>query len=273
MEELEQKKLDAYEAKKSLEKSRREAKKVAHQKVVSRSVAKTFNQGLKFNTLTLLKDIGYFSDPFKEEVLDSAVLPWLFEQTEKFVNEGDSFNSYPNTVVASHIEDKAAHHVKKVEEHRKLLADRRQAAEDAAAQKLADKLARRAERERLRKEAERKELENKIEKAFIEPHQSVTEVAACNVIEIDGWNHTQKQHIVTAIGGFFGQLITILNTVAHYYPQLDRNVKSGKSGRSKPPASRGETDDKESKAASQAAEDIASEKEIPRNILSPAVVQ
>lgn len=218
MEELEQKKLDAYEAKKSLEKSRREAKKVAHQKVVSRSVAKTFNQSLKFNTLVLLKDIGYFSDPFKEEVLDAQVLPWLFEQTEKFVNEGAAFNSYPNTVVASHIEDKSAHHVKKVEEHRKLLADRRQAAEDAAAQKKAEKLARREERERLRKEAERKELENKIEKAFIEPHQSVTEVAAVNIIEIDGWNHSQKQHIVTAIGGFFGQLITILNTVAHYYP-------------------------------------------------------
>ena len=190
MEELEQKKLDAYEAKKSLEKSRREAKKVAHQKGVSRSVAKQFNSGLKFNTLVLLKDIGYFSDPFKEEVLDAQVLPWLFEQTEKFVNEGAAFNSYPNTIVASHIEDKAAHHVKKVEEHRKLLADRRQAAEDAAAQKLADKLARRAERERLRKEAERKELENKIEKAFIEPHSSVTEVAATNIIEIDGWNHT-----------------------------------------------------------------------------------
>jgi len=78
MEELEQKKLDAYEAKKSLEKSRREAKKVAHQKVVSRSVAKTFNSNLKFNTLVLLKDIGYFSDRFKEEVLDEQVMPWLF---------------------------------------------------------------------------------------------------------------------------------------------------------------------------------------------------
>ena len=153
--------MDAYEAKKSLEKSRREAKKVAHQKVVSRSVAKQFNSNLKVNTLVLLKDLGYFSDRFQQEVLDEAVMPWLFEQTEKFVQEMDSYNSYPNTIVASHIEDKAAHHVKKVQEQRKKLADRRQAAEDAEAQKKAEKLARRAERERLRKEAERKELENK----------------------------------------------------------------------------------------------------------------
>lgn len=178
-------------------------------------------------------------------------------------------------MIASHIEDKSTHHVKKVEEHQKLLADRRQAAEDAGAQKKAEKLARRAERERQRKEAERKELENKIEKAFIEPHQSVAEVATCPIIEVDGWNHTKKEHVVTALGGFFGQIIVILNTVAHYYPQLDRSVKSGKSGRSKQPASRGETGDADdkSKAASQAAaEDVMSEKEVPRNILNASVV-
>ena len=56
MEELEEKKLQAYEAKKSLEKSRREAKKVSHQKVVSRVFAKQFNRDLKVNTFILLKD-------------------------------------------------------------------------------------------------------------------------------------------------------------------------------------------------------------------------
>ena len=155
-----------------------------------------------------------------------------------------------------------------------MLADRKQAAEDAAAQKKAEKLAKRQERERARKEAERKELENKIEKQFIEPHQSVTETATCNIIEVDGWNHTEKKHVVSALGGFFGQLIVILNTVAHYYPQLDRSVKSGKSGRSKPPASRDQTEaDKESRPASQrSGGDVASEKEVPRNILNPTVV-
>ena len=77
MEEVEKKKLDAYEAKKSLEKSRREAKKVAHQKVVSRDFAKRFNANLKVNTLVLLKDIGYFSDQFREQVLDGEVMPFI----------------------------------------------------------------------------------------------------------------------------------------------------------------------------------------------------
>ena len=79
MEELEEKKLAAYEAKKGLEKTRREAKKVAHQKVVSRSLAKQFNRDLKFNTFVLLKDVGYFSDRFKEQVMEGEVIPWLLD--------------------------------------------------------------------------------------------------------------------------------------------------------------------------------------------------
>ena len=188
MEELEKKKLDAYEAKKSLEKSRREAKKVAHQKVVSRDVAKRFNSNLKGNTLVLLKDIGYFSDRFREEVLDGEVMPWILQQTEKFAQEKESYNSYPNTILAGFIEDSAANHVKKVQEHRQMLADRKQAAEDAAAQKKAEKLAKRQERERARKEAERKELENAIEKAFIESAKPVEAVMQQDIIEVDGWN-------------------------------------------------------------------------------------
>ena len=105
MEELEEKKLAAYEAKKSLEKSRREAKKVAHQKVVCRAVAKQFNRDLKVNTFVLLKDVGYFSDRFREQVLDGDVMPWIFDQTEKFVKQMESYNAYPNTLIAGYIEE------------------------------------------------------------------------------------------------------------------------------------------------------------------------
>ena len=42
MEEAEEKRLEAYTAKKSLEQSRREAKKIAHKKVVSRILSKNY---------------------------------------------------------------------------------------------------------------------------------------------------------------------------------------------------------------------------------------
>ena len=64
MEDAEKKRLEAHIAKKSLERSKREAKKIAHKKVVSRILGKTFMGGIKVNALTLLRDMGHFRDRF-----------------------------------------------------------------------------------------------------------------------------------------------------------------------------------------------------------------
>ena len=69
-------------AKKALEKSRREAKKRSHQQLVSRVLSKQFLKGLKVNTFILLRDVGYFQDQFKEEILEREVMPWILEQAE-----------------------------------------------------------------------------------------------------------------------------------------------------------------------------------------------
>ena len=123
---------------------------------------------MKVNTFVLLKDVGYFSDRFREQVLDGDVMPWIFEQTENFVKSMESYNAYPNTVIAGYIEDSSNTHVETVKAHEQKLADIKKAAEEAAAAKKAEKLRRRAEREKARKEAERKELEAAIGKTFIE---------------------------------------------------------------------------------------------------------
>ena len=65
MEDAEKKRLEAYEAKKSLERSRREVKKIAHKKVVSRVLGKQFTSKMKVNALTYLRDVGYFRDQFE----------------------------------------------------------------------------------------------------------------------------------------------------------------------------------------------------------------
>ena len=97
------------------------------------------------------------------------------------------------------------------------MADIKQKEEEAAAAKKAEKERRRAERERLRKEAERKELEATIEKTFIEAGKPIGEVLQQDIIEADGWGQANKP-VITVLGGFFGQLMIVLNTVAHFYP-------------------------------------------------------
>ena len=72
--------------------------------MVCRATAKLFNRDLKANTFILLKDLGHFSDRFKEEVLDKEVMPFLYEETEKYVNSMESYNSYPNTLIAGYVE-------------------------------------------------------------------------------------------------------------------------------------------------------------------------
>lgn len=69
MESAESRRLEAFTAKKTLERSRREAKKIAHKKVVSRVLGKQLMSKLKINALTFLKDVGHFKDTFDQEVV------------------------------------------------------------------------------------------------------------------------------------------------------------------------------------------------------------
>jgi len=64
LEQDEKKRLEAFQAKKTLERSKRESKKVAHKKVVSRVIGKDFMSQMKGNTLTFLRDVGMFRDRF-----------------------------------------------------------------------------------------------------------------------------------------------------------------------------------------------------------------
>ena len=103
MEEAESKRLEAHTAKKALERSRREARKVAHKKVVSRVLAKKFTSGMKVGALTFLRDVGMFRDRFDQEVLELDVMPWLVQETSKFVVEMESHSSYPTTMIGNYM--------------------------------------------------------------------------------------------------------------------------------------------------------------------------
>ena len=162
-----------------------------------------------------------------------------------------SYNAYPNTLIAGYIEEQSQNHVEKVKAHEKKLSDLKKAAEQAGAAKKAEKLRNQAERERARKGAERKELEIAIGKSFIEAAKPVEGVLQSEIIEADGWGQENK-HVISILGGFFGQLMIVLNTIATTYSRYDRPLKSGKSARketaraSKEPSESGKSDRRKS---------------------------
>ena len=66
MEEAERKRLEAYEAKKNIERNRKKARIKAHEKLVCRNIAKSYLRDVKPNGFVYLKDIRFFRDNFRE---------------------------------------------------------------------------------------------------------------------------------------------------------------------------------------------------------------
>lgn len=270
MEEAEQKRLDAHTAKKSLERSRREAKKVAHKKIVSRVLSKKFTKDMKFNAFTFLRDVGMFRDRFSQNVLEQDVMPWLLDQTALFVEEMESHDGYPKTLIGNYMIDAQEKHDAEVKAYADRIAARREAEKKAGEDKVAEKQSRKDAREAKRRAAEVAKLREEISKSFISKVSPVEEILKQEITEVDGWCQEGKQ-CVSVLGGFFGQLMIVLNTVAKYYPQLDRPVKTNRSHASRPKSNKSGASGDAKSQRSMGHSDGASE--APRLICSPNVVQ
>ena len=233
MEDAEKKRLEAYNAKKSLERSRREAKKIAHKKVVSRVLSKQFNKDMKVNALTFLRDCGMFRDRFKQDVLEKEVMPWLMDQVCLSVAEMDAHNTYPRTIIGNYMATAQETHANAVQAYAQKIKDKREAEKKAEEDKLTEKQRRKDARKAKRRAAEVAALRTEIESKFVEKVTPIEEILKQEITEADGWAQDGK-HVVSALGGFFGQLMIVLNTVAKYYPQLDRPVRTTRSHASRP---------------------------------------
>lgn len=128
---------------------------------------------------------------------------------------------------------------------------------------------RKAEREAKKRAEEIARLREEIKEKFVDKVAPVDEILKQEFTEIDGWEQEGKQ-VVSALGGFLGQLMLVLNTVAKYYPQLDRPTKSVKSGASRPKSRTSQKSGNKS-ARSNGDEDVVST--VQRQVLNPQVVQ
>lgn len=98
-----------------------------------------------------------------------------------------------------------------------MIKARRAAEQKAREDKIADKQRRKEEREAKKKAEEIARLREEVNEKYVEKVVPVDEILKQDIKEIDGWGEEGKP-AVTAIGGFLGQLMIVLNTVAKYYP-------------------------------------------------------
>ena len=188
MEEAEQQRLDAYQAKKALEKSRKDQKKRSHQQIVCRVLSKKFLGSLKVKTFTYMRDVGHFKDQFMQTTMEPDVLPWLLEEAQIELDKLNGHNSYPNTLINNYMAKRSEKHVDCVKAYKKKIQERREAERKAAGDKIAAKQERARQRQAAAKAAQIAKLKEEVKENFIDKATPVEEILKQPYVDVDGWS-------------------------------------------------------------------------------------
>lgn len=136
LEEEEAFRLKTHEAKKNLQRQKKATQKLAHEKMVSRTVSKMYTQNLKSNVYNQLADVGFFFNKFMDSTLRTDVLPWLFDETDKYIEELEAGEAMPTEVINGFIAGQANEHEATI----KAYNEKRDKAAQAAKEDLEAKL-------------------------------------------------------------------------------------------------------------------------------------
>lgn len=140
---------------------------MAHEKLVSRVTSKDYLSSLKANIYGQLTDVGFFYNKFQEETLKTDVLPWLYNETEAYLDELNSAEQLPNQLIDGYVDEMAETHKSTIAAHNQKRDDAIQAAKEEEEAKKEAKLQRRLAREAERKAEELAKLREKIQEEFI----------------------------------------------------------------------------------------------------------
>ena len=128
-----------------------------------------------------------------------------------------SNGSYPQTLVDNYMTEKAEVHNKAVHAYADMIKARRAAEQKAREDKIAERLRKKAEKAAEKKRQEVARLREEIKEKYVDKAVPVEEILKQEITEIDGWAQDSKA-VITALGGWLGQLMIVLNTIAKYYP-------------------------------------------------------
>lgn len=164
---------------------------------------------LTSSSYAYLKDVGYFVDNFKVDVLEGDVLPWLFGKVEELVEEIDVAVNFSDVLVGKNVDLEMKAHEDTVQAERDRRAAVQKAIEDAAAQKIEEKRKRKEARELQRKQASLRALKDELNARFVQKAEHKENLIGLEMMNINGFH--QKQNVQGVIGGFLGQLIIVLS--------------------------------------------------------------
>lgn len=231
LEEEEAFRLKTHEAKKNLQKQKKASQKMAHEKMVSRTISKMYTKNLKSQTYEQLTDIGFFYNSFREVTLKTDVLPWLFQETENILQECTAKMTLPNEIAQTIVQSISQVHAQSIEAHNVHRNDAIKKAQEEESQRILQKQQNKQAREKQRRLEELQKLKTLIEENFVKTAKSEEAIISHDIVDIDGFGR-KGQLVTSVIGGWIGQLVLVLNTIARHYSKLDTGgSKSQRSGK------------------------------------------
>lgn len=91
-------------------KDKKKSKKTAHKKLVAKSLACKYLDGLKENALKRLVNKGFYTNSFKTEVLDNHVVPWLHDKAFEFLQDLNVQDGMPSLMLQELAEEEQTEH-------------------------------------------------------------------------------------------------------------------------------------------------------------------
>lgn len=186
LEEEEAFRLKTHEAKKNLQRQKKATQKLAHEKLVSRTIAKTYTSNFKDNVYRQLSDVGFFYNKFHEVTLKTDVLPWLFDETEAYLKELNEYDQLPTEVQQVFIQNTATQHAETIKTHNEKRDTAAKLAQEEDQTRLAGKADRKRDREAAKAAEELAKLKDHIDNEFIKKGKVEEAIIFQDIVDIDG---------------------------------------------------------------------------------------
>ena len=181
------------------QKARKMQRKHAHQKHVSRVVAKKYLIGLKENALSTLASMNMLTGKM-ERSMEEQVLPWLMEQREQFVEDRKDAVTVTDELIELGIKGAADRHAKTI----KARADRiKNAAKELKQREIATQKRRKERqlaREKRAKDQAKAKLRDEVRRVLIDKAQIVSPAISQELVDIHGCYERSKTFLC-ALGG------------------------------------------------------------------------
>lgn len=203
------------------QKARKVQRKLAHQKYVSRVMAKNYLQGVREASIQALADLSMMQ-PKLEGDLHSDVLPWLRAKMNNFSNDDTQAVAMAASIIDSGICTASKGHAATLQARRDRLAQAEADKVEAAANKVKQREQRRLDREERAKREAKAALRAQINRHIIDKGQVLSNVAGEPLLDIYGsYEKTSSSKFFAAIGGQLQQIYYVVDALFQIYPESD----------------------------------------------------